>query len=107
MNRFTTKTLIVTSAALSCAAAFAAGTLNAKVVAVQGDQVSLETPSGAVPPTWLKPGAAVQALGWQTKVVSVQGSKVVLSLAASKSSNVKVQSDVVVREIPTQEKYGC
>ncbi len=107
MNRFATKTLIVTSAALSCAAAFAAGTFNAKVVAVQGDQVSVETPAGAASPAWLKQGASVQALGWQTKVVSVQGSRVVLSLAASKSTNVKVHSEVVLREIPTQEKYGC
>jgi hypothetical protein len=105
MNRFTSKTLIVTSAALSCAAAFAAGSFNAKVAAVQGDQVSLETTGQ--PPAWLTKGAAVQALGWQTKVVSVQGTKVVLSLAASKASNVKVASEVVVREIPTQEKYGC
>lgn len=106
MNRLASrKALIVTSAALSCAAAFAAGTFNAKVVSVQGDQVSLETTAGS--PAWLKQGASVQALGWQTKVVSVQGSKVVLSLAASKSSAVKLNSDVVVREIPTQEKYGC
>ena len=105
MNRFARKTLIVTSAALSCAAALAAGTLNAKVVAIQGDQVSLETTGQA--PGWLTQGAAVQALGWQTKVVSVQGSKVVLSLAAARSAKVQLNSDVVVREIPTQEKYGC
>src|SRR5690606_40519759 len=61
-----------------------------------GGQIALET-AGQVP-EWAAPGATVQALGWQTKVVSVDGSKIVISLSKSKASRVELDSEVVVRE---------
>ncbi|HEX5515218.1 MAG TPA: hypothetical protein VFY81_12535 [Gammaproteobacteria bacterium] len=105
MNRLIKKATVVSVLALSCSAAFAAETLTAKVVAVDGGQVVLET-NGQVP-AWVAKGGAVQALGWQTKVVDVAESKIVVSLAKSRAAKVKVDSDVVVREIPKQQKFGC
>lgn len=105
MNRLVKKVTLVSALALSCASAFAAETLNARVVAVDGGQVALET-AGQVP-DWATPGATVQALGWQTKVVSVDGSKIVISLSKSKASKVEVDSEVVVREVSKQQKFGC
>ena len=105
MNSLIKRTTVVTSLALSCAAALAAGSLNGKVVSVEGGQVAVEITGQA--PAWLAKGSTVQALGWQTRVASVEGNKVVLSMSASKASKVKPQSDVVVQEISKQERYGC
>ena len=105
MNPLIKNTAIVTSLALSCAAAFAAASLKAKVVAVDAGKVTIETAGAA--PAWLQQGTSVQALGWPTKVVSVDGNKVVLESTPSRASNVKVASDLVVQEISKQERFGC
>lgn len=105
MNRLIKKVTVVSALALSCSAAFAAESLNAKVVTVDGGQVVLET-EGQVP-AWVSKGETVQALGWQTKVVDVDDSKIILSLSQSRASRVKVDSDIVVREIAKQQKFGC
>ncbi len=105
MKNLVKKATVVSVLALSCTAAFAAESLTAKVLAVDEGQVALET--GAQVPGWVSEGATVQALGWQTKVVSVDGSKIVISLSKSKASKVKLDSEVVVREVSQQQKFGC
>ena len=105
MNRLIKKVTVVSAVALSCSSAFAAESLNAKVVAVDGQHVALET-TGAVP-TWVTQGGTVQALGWSTKVVNVDGSKFVVELSKSKASRVEIDTDVVVREVTKQQKFGC
>lgn len=105
MNSLIKSTTIVTSLALSCSAAFAAESLKATVVAVEGGKVTIETASP--PPAWLNQGSSVQALGWPTKVVSAEGSKIVLESTPSRLSKVKVASDVVVQEISKTERFGC
>ncbi len=71
MNRLIKKVTVVSTLALSCSAVFAAESLNARVVAVNGNQVVLETDSQV--PGWVTKGGEVQALGWQTEVVGVEG----------------------------------
>jgi hypothetical protein len=105
MNSLIKRTTVVTSLALSCAAALAAGSLNGKVLSVDGGQVAVEI--NGQTPAWLTPGSTVQALGWQTRVATVDGNKIVLSMAPAKASKVKVASEVVVQEISKQERYGC
>ena len=105
MNPLIRRTTVVTAFTLSCAAALAAGTLDARVVSVDGGQVALQT-HGPVP-EWLTKGAAVHALGWQTRVTSIEGSKVVLTLTPARASKVQVDTAVVVREVPKQERLGC
>jgi len=105
MNHLVKKVTVVSALALSCSAAFAAESLTARVLAVEGGQVSLET--GAPVPEWAAQGATVQALGWQTKVVSVDGSRLVLSLSKSRAAKVTPDSEVVVREVSQQQKFGC
>lgn len=105
MHSLIRRSTVVTALTLSCAAALAAGTLDARVVGVDGGQVALQA-NGAVP-AWLTKGAAVQALGWQTRVVSVEGNKVVLALTPSRASKVKVDTAVVVHEVAKQERLGC
>lgn len=105
MNRLVKKITLVSALTLSCSAAFAAESLNARVVSVDEGQVALET--GDQVPGWVTQGATVQALGWQTKVVSVDGSKIVISLSKSKASKVGLDSEVVVREVSQQQKFGC
>lgn len=105
MNRLIKKVTVVSTLALSCSAVFAAESLNARVVAVDGNRVVLAT-DGRVP-GWVTKGGAVQALGWQTEVVDVEGSRLVVSLSGSRASRVKVDSAVVVREIPKQQRLGC
>lgn len=99
------RTTVVTALTLSCAAALAAGTLDARVVAVEGGQVSLQA-NGPLP-EWVTKGAAVQALGWQTRVVAVENGKVVLGLTPSRAAKVKLDTAVVVHEVPKQERLGC
>jgi len=105
MNHLVRKITVVSALALSCTTAFAAESINARVVAVDGGQVALET--GGTVPGWAAEGSTVQALGWQTKVVSVDGSKIVISLSKSKASKVDLDSEVVVREVSQQQKFGC
>ncbi len=105
MNHLVKKVTFVSALAMSCATTFAAESLDAKVVGIDGGQVSLQT-AGEVP-AWVSKGAAVQALGWQTKVVKVDGTKFVIELSKSKASRVDIDSAVVVREITSQEKFGC
>ena len=105
MNPLIKNITVVSALALSGSAALAAETLNAKVVAVDGGQVVLET-TGEVP-AWVVEGEPVQALGWRPQVVDVDGSKIVVSLSKSRASKVKPDSEVVVREIPKQQKFGC
>ncbi|HUH59975.1 MAG TPA: hypothetical protein VL001_07845 [Candidimonas sp.] len=105
MNRLVKKVTVVSALAMSCSSVFAAESLNAKVVGVEGQKVALET-AGAVP-AWVNEGGTVQALGWTTKVVDVDGSKFVVELSKSKASRVAVDSDVVVREVTKQQKFGC
>ena len=54
MNSLIKSTTIVTSLALSCSAAFAAESLKATVVAVDGGKVTIETANP--PPAWLNQG---------------------------------------------------
>lgn len=105
MNHLIKKVTVVSALAMSCATAFAAETLNAKVVAVDGGKVALQV-EGAVP-DWITAGAKVQALGWKTDVVAIDGATFVVEMSKSKASRVDVDSDVVVREIPKQQKFGC
>ena len=105
MNSLIKSTTIVTSLALSCSAAFAAESLKATVVAVDGGKVTIETANP--PPAWLNQGNSVQALGWPTKDISTDGSKVVLESTPSRVKQVKVASDVVIQEISKTERFGC
>jgi hypothetical protein len=105
MNRLIKNVTVVSTLALSCSAVFAAEFLNARVVAVDGNQVVLATEGHL--PGWIAKGEAVQALGWQAEVVGVGDSKLVVSLSKSRASRVKVDSEVVVREIPKQQRLGC
>ena len=105
MNSLIKSTTIVTSLALSCSAAFAAESLKATVVAVDGGKVTIETANPT--PAWLNQGNSVQALGWPTKVISTDGSKVVLESTPSRVKQVKVASDVVIQEISKTERFGC
>ncbi len=105
MTHLVKKITVVSALAWSCSTAFAAESINARVVAVDGGQIALEA-NGQVP-GWAAKGATVQALGWQTKVVSVDGSKILISLSKSKASKVELNSEVVVREVSQQQKFGC
>lgn len=105
MHHLVRKVTAVSALALSCTAAFAAESLTARVLAVDDGRVALET--GGQVPEWAQEGATVQALGWQTKVVSVDGSKIVVSLSKSRASKVAVDSEVLVREVSQQQKFGC
>jgi len=105
MNPLIKSTTLVSSIALSCSAAFAAETLKATVVEVDNGAVALEVEGKA--PAWLREGGSVQAFGWPTKVVSVNGSVVVLQTTASRTANVQAGSELVVLEISEQPRFGC
>lgn len=105
MNHLIKKVTVISVLAMSCSSAFAAETLDAKVVSVDGGKVALQV-EGTVP-QWITEGAKVQALGWQTSVVGINGSTFVVEMSKSKASRVNVNSDVVVREISKQQKFGC
>lgn len=105
MHRLVRKVTAVSTLALSCSAVFAAESLDARVVAVDGDRVVLET-KGPVP-AWVTQDGVVLALGWQTRVTAVEDSGFIVSLAESRASRVKIDSAIVVREIPSQESFGC
>lgn len=105
MNRLVKKVTVVSTLALSCSAVFAAESLNTRIVAVDGHAVALEA-EGEIP-AWIVQGGKVQALGWQTEVTAVEGSRFFVSLSKSRASRVTVDSEVVVREIPAQPSFGC
>lgn len=105
MKKLIRKATVVTALTLSGTIAFAAETLDARVVSVDGNRIVLEA-DGELPP-WVSKGGQVQALGWKTQVVEVDGSQVVIMLSKSRASRVEVDSEVVVREIPTQQRFGC
>ncbi len=105
MKKLIRKATVVTALTLSGATAFAAETLDARVVSVDGSRIVLE--AGGELPSWVSEGGQVQALGWKTQVVEVDGSQVIIMLSKSRASRVEVDSDVVVREIPTQQRFGC
>lgn len=105
MKHLIKKATVVSALALSGTAAFAAETLDAKVVAVDGNRIVLD--AGGELPTWVSEGNRIQALGWQTEVVETEGSQVVITLSKSRAARVAVDSEVVVREIPQQQRFGC
>lgn len=105
MHKLIKKATIVTALTLSGSAAFAAESLDAKVLSVESGRVVLEA-AGELP-AWVKEGGPVQALGWKTEVVETDGSKVVINLSESRAAKVEPNSEVVVREIPQQQHFGC
>lgn len=105
MKRLIKQVTVVSALGLSCTAAFAAGSLQARVVAVEDGQVVLETAEPV--PEWLAEGAAVQALGWKSQVADVENARIVLSLSASRAARIEPGAEVVVREIPKQQRFGC
>jgi hypothetical protein len=96
---------VMTSLALSCSAAFAAGSLQAKVVKVDGDQVTLAFTEKA--PAWLAQGDSVNALGWEVPVSAVQGQQVVLTVDPAKTAKLKVASQLLVQEVNNQDRFSC
>ncbi|NYT63541.1 hypothetical protein H0A66_14585 [Alcaligenaceae bacterium] len=105
MHHLIKKVTVISALAMSCASAYAAETIDAKVVSIDGGKVALQV-EGTVP-QWISKGATVQALGWQTSVVGIDGSTFVVEMSKSKASRVNVNSDVVVREISKQQSFGC
>ncbi|MBP6018954.1 MAG: hypothetical protein KA735_05640 [Burkholderiaceae bacterium] len=105
MNHLIKKVTVISALAMSCASAFAAETLDAKVVSVDGGKVALQV-DGTVP-EWVTQGGKVHALGWQSSVVGIDGSTFVVEISKAKASRVSLNSDVVVREISKQQRFGC
>lgn len=105
MNPLIKGSTLITSIALSCSAAFAAETMKATVVGVDNGKVSLKIEGDA--PGWLREGGSVQALGWPTKVVSVEDGLVVVQTTPARSAKVEVDSEVTVQEISKQMRFGC
>ena len=105
MNPLIKKATAVSALAMSCSLAFAAESLNAKVVSVDGQKVTLKTVDAL--PDWIASGDTAQALGWKTKVVEAEGSSFVIELSKSRAARVQPDSDVVVREVTEQQKFGC
>lgn len=105
MNPLIKNTALISSLALGCASAFAAGNISGKVLAVEGGQLTLQTSEAA--PEWLRQGQSVQALGFPAKVLSVQGNQVVLQSSPSRAAKAKVASDLVLQEISKKERFGC
>lgn len=105
MHRLIRSITIVSTVALSSSAALAAQSLAARVVAVHEGYVELEAEQPL--PAWAAQGSPVQALGWQTQVQRVDGDRLTIALSRSRASRVQLDSEVVIREIPQQQRLGC
>jgi len=105
MNHLIKKATVVSALAMSSSLAFAAESLNAKVVSVDGQKITLEATDKL--PGWIEAGDTIQALGWKTKVVQAEGSQFVIELSKSRAARVEPDTEVVVREITETQKFGC
>lgn len=86
-----------------------AASFSGKVVANDGEKVTLEVAKGG--PAWVKKGSVLSAAGGMPTVTEVQGNKVTLKFSKAKAAKIKQNMTLSVSEPPkgsgTEVIAGC